>query len=133
MRKFRFYSANFGVFCSTPGVAIARCVHKMATLHMLFTGLPITAMEAKDIGLVSKVCSAGTLDDELETTIEAIREKSRSIIELGKKFYYKQIQVDIRTAYDMGANEMVDNVNLNDGQEGISSFVEKRKPQWSHS
>ena len=28
---------------------------------------------------------------------------------------------------------MVDNLALADGQEGIKSFVEKRKPVWSHS
>lgn len=28
---------------------------------------------------------------------------------------------------------MVDNINMKDGQEGITSFVEKRKPVWSHT
>lgn len=28
---------------------------------------------------------------------------------------------------------MVNNIALEDGQEGIRSFVEKRKPTWTHS
>lgn len=27
---------------------------------------------------------------------------------------------------------MVKNINMDDGQEGIKSFVEKRKASWSH-
>lgn len=32
-----------------------------------------------------------------------------------------------------GACVMVNNINMKDGQEGIKSFVEKRKPVWSHT
>lgn len=48
-------SANFGLFCSTPGIAIARSVSRKVALKMLLTGLPISAEEAYRSGLVSKV------------------------------------------------------------------------------
>lgn len=35
-------------------------------------------------------------------------------------------------AYKLGEDIMVENINANDGQEGIRSFVEKRKAVWSH-
>lgn len=34
---------NSGLFCSTPGVAIARSVPKKVALHMLLTAEPLTA------------------------------------------------------------------------------------------
>lgn len=127
------YSANFGIFCSTPGIALGRCVPKMTAMHMLLTGLPITAAEAKQSGLVSKVCTEEDLEKELDVICTAITAKSRAIIELGKKFYYKQMQLNIKDAYTLGEVQMVDNINLNDGKEGIKSFVDKRLPKWSHS
>lgn len=128
---FFLYSANFGIFCSTPGIALARCVNKMAALHMLLTGLPISAEEAKHIGLVTQVCRPESLDETLQIICNAITSKSRHVIELGKRFYYKQIQYDIRKAYELGADKMLDNLQIPDCQEGIRSFIEKRKPNWS--
>jgi len=125
--------ANFGIFCSTPGVALARCVPKMTALHMLLTGLPLSSSEAKLNGLVTKVCPEDALDKELDVICKAIFSKSRSVVELGKKFYYKQIQEDVRNAYKLGGDQMVSNLSLKDGQEGIKSFIEKRKAVWSHT
>jgi len=31
--------------------------------------------------------------------VDAIRHKSRSVLELGKKFLYEQLEMDIKTAY----------------------------------
>ncbi|KRT81803.1 hypothetical protein AMK59_5552 [Oryctes borbonicus] len=131
--KFSTPGAQFGIFCSTPGIPIARSVQKMTALKMLFTGLPITAQEAKESGLVSIVCRKEAINEELKKITTAIIAKSRSVIELGKHFYYRQIQHGIKDAYRLGSTTMVDNINLKDGQEGIKSFIEKRKANWSHT
>uniref|UniRef100_A0A1B6KVJ5 Enoyl-CoA hydratase domain-containing protein 3, mitochondrial n=2 Tax=Graphocephala atropunctata TaxID=36148 RepID=A0A1B6KVJ5_9HEMI len=125
--------ASFGLFCSTPGIAVARTVNRKMALRMLLTGLPITAEEAYLAGLVSKVVMAESLDSELKTITDAIESKSRSVISLGKKFFYQQIERDLQTAYQLGEETMVNNLSLRDGQEGIKSFIEKRKPTWEHS
>lgn len=100
---------------------------------MLFTGLPLSAQEAITAGLVSSCVPADQLDGETEKICDAIKTKSRVVVELGKKFYYEQISMDINVAYKYGEQVMVDNLALPDGQEGIRSFIEKRKPNWSHS
>lgn len=125
--------ANFGIFCSTPGVALARCIHKTAALYMLLTGNPISAEEAYRMGLVTKLCSAEELDGEVESVCNSIKAKSREVIQLGKKFYYEQIQYDIRQAYEKGGEKMVENLQMPDCKEGIKSFIEKRKPQWGNN
>lgn len=75
--------------------------------------------------------------------------KSRAVIELGKRFFYKQLELDLPSAYRYkhfkkitiflyffkkreGAELMAENLTLSDGQEGLKSFVEKRKPVWKH-
>lgn len=130
--KFSTPGANFGIFCSTPGIAVARCVPKSRATYMLFTGEPLTAREAYDSGLVTKVVPSSELDTEIENIIEKIKHKSRSVVSMGKQFFYKQIALDLFDAYKLGEDIMVHNINSYDGQEGILSFVEKRKAKWRH-
>ncbi|XP_023942487.1 enoyl-CoA hydratase domain-containing protein 3, mitochondrial [Bicyclus anynana] len=130
--KFSTPGANFGIFCSTPGIAVGRSVPKSRAMYMLLTGEPITAKEAYESGLVTKVVAADKLDEEVNKTIEQIKRKSRSVITLGKEFFYKQIDLSVLEAYQLGEEIMVTNINTDDGQEGIKSFVEKRKATWSH-
>lgn len=122
--------ASFGIFCSTPGIAVARTVNRMTATKMLFTGLPISATEALQAGLVSSVVPTAELDAEVNKCCHAICQKSRPVIELGKKFFYQQLIMDIGTAYQKGAEVMTNNLAMDDGKEGIKSFVEKRKPIW---
>ncbi|XP_054269659.1 enoyl-CoA hydratase domain-containing protein 3, mitochondrial-like [Macrosteles quadrilineatus] len=125
--------ASFGLFCSTPGIPVARSVSRKMALRMLLTGLPITAEEAYQAGLVSKVVPQESLETELKIITDSIESKSRTVISLGKKFFYKQVETDLQTAYRMGEDVMVSNIALEDGQEGIKSFIEKRKPSWKHA
>lgn len=97
---------------------------------MLLTGLPVSANEALMAGLVSQVAPNEELDKVVADNVNAICHKSRSVIELGKRFFYQQLQMDVQSAYTAGADTMSNNLNLPDGKEGITSFVEKRKPQW---
>lgn len=103
----------------------------MKASQMLLTGLPLSANEALTAGLVSQVTANDALDKVVRENIEAICHKSRPVIELGKKFFYEQIQMDVKSAYSLGTDTMTDNLKLADGKEGIRSFIEKRKPKWS--
>uniref|UniRef100_A0A336M0E2 Enoyl-CoA hydratase domain-containing protein 3, mitochondrial n=1 Tax=Culicoides sonorensis TaxID=179676 RepID=A0A336M0E2_CULSO len=130
--KFSTPGANFGIFCSTPGIAVARVVPRMQASYMLLTGLPISASDAKVSGLVSDVVPQAELDERVNVVCNAIKSKSRAVLDLGKKFFYAQLTMDVKTAYDLGGQVMVSNLKMKDGIEGIKSFVEKRKPEWSH-
>ncbi|XP_068618111.1 enoyl-CoA hydratase domain-containing protein 3, mitochondrial [Battus philenor] len=130
--RFSTPGANFGIFCSTPGIAIGRSVPKSKAMYMLLTGESISAQEAYESGLATKVVPVTNLNEEVQKIIDSIKQKSRSVITLGKHFFYKQIRLDLLESYKLGEEIMVDNINMNDGKEGIKSFVEKRKPSWSH-
>jgi len=130
--KFSTPGANFGIFCSTPGIAVARVVPRMKASYMLLTGLPISAQDALASGLVTDVVPANQLDQRVEEICDAIKHKSRPVIELGKRFFYAQLNMDVATAYSLGGQTMVQNLAMSDGKEGISSFIGKRKAVWTH-
>ncbi|XP_020291352.1 enoyl-CoA hydratase domain-containing protein 3, mitochondrial isoform X3 [Pseudomyrmex gracilis] len=125
--------ANVGIFCSTPGIPLVRNVPRKTAMYMLFTGFPISGREAYECGLVSKVVPNNKLDEETSRITNAINTKSRSVIHIGKMFLYEQIDLDILTAYFRGAETMVKNLKMRDTQEGIRSFLEKKKAIWTHN
>ncbi|XP_014639157.1 PREDICTED: enoyl-CoA hydratase domain-containing protein 3, mitochondrial [Ceratotherium simum simum] len=123
---------NIGLFCSSPGVALGRAVPRKVALKMLFTGEPISAQEALLHGLLSKVVPEEQLEEETMKIAKKIASLSRVVVSLGKASFYKQLPQDLRTAYYLTSQTMVDNIALPDGQEGIKAFIQKRKPVWSH-
>ncbi|GCB62616.1 hypothetical protein scyTo_0007260 [Scyliorhinus torazame] len=131
--KFATPGVNVGVFCSTPAVAVGRSLPRKVTLEMLFTGEPISAHDALLHGLVSRVVPEDKLDEVTMKIAGKICETSRSVVALGKATFYKQMALNRNEAYQIAAQVMVDNLTLKDGQEGILSFIQKRKPVWTHS
>lgn len=125
--------ATVGLFCSTPGVAVARAVPRKMASYMLLTGIPISADEALKCGLVSKVVPEDQLEGETQRIAEAICRLSYPVIALGKSFFYKQIEMDQSSAYRNAEAVMVNNLRLEEAQEGISAFFQKRLPSWRNA
>lgn len=99
---------------------------------MLFTGEPISAQEALLHGLLSRVVPEEQLEEETMRIARKITSLSRPVVSLGKATFYKQLHQDLRKAYHLTSQAMVDNIALRDAQEGIKAFIQKRKPVWSH-
>jgi len=125
--------AAVGLFCHTPGIPLARRVPRAVSGYMLLTGQPITAEEAYNAGLVSRLVEEDKVDDEVKNICAAIASKPRGVITLGKRFYQQQIEMPLSAAYPAGGRVMADNLWYKDAQEGIAAFKEKRKPVFGHT
>tara|TARA_B100002051_G_scaffold116092_1_gene110462 strand:- start:430 stop:1215 length:786 start_codon:yes stop_codon:yes gene_type:complete len=121
---------NIGLFCSTPMVALSRNVTRKKAMKMLLTGDPVSAKYAKDIGLINDHFSQDSLEDEVLKLAENISSKSRKVVKIGKKAFYKQIEMPLDKAYKYTSQVMSENMMALDAKEGISAFIEKRKPNW---
>jgi enoyl-CoA hydratase/carnithine racemase len=128
--RFATSGVNFGVFCSTPGVPLARNISRKHAMEMLLTGEPIDAATALAYGLVNRVVTPDRLDAEVQDLVKSILAKSPAVIAAGKKTFYEQIDENLTQAYRVATTAMVDNLKTEDGKEGIAAFAEKRKPRW---
>lgn len=130
--QFATPGVNIGLFCSTPGVALARAVPRKIALEMLFTGNPITAEEALKHGLLSKAVPEEKLEEEVNSIAEKIVSLSQPVLAMGKSCFYSHVTKTRDQAYVVAESAMVENLELYDGQEGINAFIEKRKPTWKN-
>jgi len=128
--KFAVSGVNLGLFCSAPGVALSRNVLRKAAFEMLITGEFVSADEAKVRGLINRVVEPEQLDTEVEKLVAKIIAKPRIAVTMGKKFFYQQIEIGIRSAYEAAAQSMACNMMDEAALEGVQAFIDKRPPRW---
>lgn len=128
--RFATSGVKYGLFCSTPGVAVARNVSRKHAMEMLLTGEFVDAATAERWGLINRSVPRDKLDEEVTALVNQLAQHSRYALALGKEGFYKQVEATQARAYEMMAEAISCNAVAPDGQEGISAFVQKRKPVW---
>lgn len=128
--RFATSGINLGLFCTTPGVPLARSIGPKAAMEMLLTGLPIDGDTAQALGLVNRSVASEHLDAEVMRMATEIASKSAHVIKLGKQAFHRQIEMELEQAYGYAAQVMTANMLTKDVGEGFDAFVNKRKPEW---
>ncbi|MDQ6742742.1 MAG: enoyl-CoA hydratase [Candidatus Dormibacteraeota bacterium] len=121
---------KIGLFCSTPMVALSRNIGRKRALEMLLGGRPIDANTAADWGLVNRVVPSAELDAAALELAHQVASASPLTLRIGKQAFYRQIDAGQDEAYDLMSETMAENAMTCDAQEGMSAFLEKRKPAW---
>jgi len=128
--QFALPGIKSGIFCTTPGVGVARNLSRKHVLEMLFTGDLIDASTALSWGLVNRVVPLSRLDEETDKLARKILAHSGAVVTMGKQFFYEQVEKGFKDAYSSASEGMACNMMLADAAEGIDAFLAKRKPRW---
>jgi len=128
--RFAVPGGRGGWFCTTPGVALARAVGRKHALEMLLTGDPIDAATARDWGLVNRVVPDDGVAAATRELLGRATRGSRASKAVGKRAFYRQVDVDVRGAYDLATEVMAASSQTEDAREGVRAFLEKRKPRF---
>ena len=128
--RFATSGVNFGLFCATPGVAVSRNVSRKQALEMLLTGEFIDAATALQWGLINRVSPPDGLDHAVRELAGLLLSKPPAVLAAGKKFFYRQIEMDMEPAYKLASQVITDNMLGEDAREGVAAFVAKRQPKW---
>ena len=119
-----------GLFCTTPMVALSRAVGRKGAMEMLLTGDFISARQALALGLVNRVVPAAELRETTLALARKVSAASSPVVGLGKQAFYRQIDMPLHEAYEYASGVMSENAVMEDAQEGMHAFLEKRPPQW---
>ena len=128
--RFGVNGIDVGLFCATPSVPLSRNLGAKQAMEMLLTGEFLSADQAREQGLVNRVCAAEDLDAEVERLVAALLGKPREALRMGKALFYKQREMGLEAAYQLAGQTMACNMAHPVAQEGVQAFIEKRAPQW---
>jgi enoyl-CoA hydratase/carnithine racemase len=96
-------------------------------------GETITATEAERIGLVNKVVPEEELDQAAEEFARKFLEKSALSVRLVRDALYECAETpSFEASLDKGMKHGIQSWQTEDGQEGLQSYLDKRKPEWKN-
>jgi enoyl-CoA hydratase/carnithine racemase len=129
--RFATPGVRIGMFCTTPGVPLVRTVGRKRALQMLLTGESIDARTAEAWGLINSVAPASELRQATLALARKIADSSPDTIAVGKRAFYENVDLPLTQAYEQAKQVMAASAACADAQEGITAFLEKRKPVWN--
>ena len=122
---------NLGIMPGFGGTQrLARLVGRAVAKELCMTGETIDAQRAKEIGLVSKVFPADRLVEETMKTAKTLASKGPAVLRSIKQVINRGLDVDLRSGCALEAEAFGVCFAGQDSKEGVSAFLEKRKPDF---
>jgi enoyl-CoA hydratase len=115
-----------------PGIGgtqrLTRAVGKSKAMDLCLTGRMMDAAEAERSGLVSRVVPSDKLMDEALAMAEKIASMSRPAAEMAKSAINRAFETPLSEGLNVERDLFHSTFALEDRSEGMTAFIEKRKP-----
>jgi len=131
--KFGFTEVRIGFVPALVSAFLALQIGGRHTRDLLLTGRIIDAAEAYRIGLVNEVVAPEELSKRAQTLAETLIANSPQSIKATKHLIAAQNQTWLNAAIAQSLEASALSRETADFREGITAFLEKRKPKWETS
>jgi enoyl-CoA hydratase len=122
---------SIGVMPGAGGTQrLTRAIGKARAMEMALTGRPITASEAFDAGLLTKVVPGEMLLPEARRIAADIASKPPVAVRLAKESILKAFETSLEAGLEFERKNFYLLFSTEDQKEGMKAFTEKRKPDW---
>lgn len=128
---FGYPEIDVGLIPALHFVQLPRLVGKHQAFGPLFLGEPFDVQAAFRMGLVSEVVAKGSALARAREIAQKFRAKSPIVMKLGRDAFMRAFDADYRRAIENAAETFSVIATTEDSQEGLSAFVEKRKPNYT--
>jgi methylglutaconyl-CoA hydratase len=129
--KFGYTEVRIGfVPAIVSSILVWQVGHKLAR-DLLLTGRIFDAAEAYRLGLVNELVEAEQLMNRAGELAMQLRENSPTSLRLTKKLINGFISAQLNVQIEKAIEENAGIRQTADFREGVNSFLEKRKPNWS--
>jgi enoyl-CoA hydratase/carnithine racemase len=126
--KFGTPEVNVGLFPMMIGALIYRNVLRKKAVEMVLMGEKLSSDQALEMGLITRAVPPQKLDEEVEKTLNSLASKSPVGIKIGKQAFYAMADMPFEEAVDFLSEKIAEVAATEDAREGITAFLEKRKP-----
>ena len=121
---------NVGLFPMMIGALIFRNVPRKKAMEMILLGERLTAVQALEMGLVTRVAPEEDFDAEVGRVLAALAAKSPIGLKLGKAAFAAAERMPLAEAVRFLGGQLVEVAGTRDAREGITAFLEKRPPRF---
>jgi len=129
--KFALPEINLGLIPGAGGTQrLPRIIGVGRANEMLFTGVPVSAQKALEMGLVNCVTTPDGLIDKAIKMAEQVASKPSFALKVIKKVVQTGMNTDLASALDYEARCFEMLFSTRDQKEGVAAFVEKRRPDF---
>ncbi len=128
--KFGTPEVKVGLFPMMVTALLMRNVGRKKAMEMLFTGNPLSAHEAEEMGLITRAYSVGDLDAKVSETLSSISSRAPLAVSMGKKAISAIEGKGLDESLDYLSGQLAILAGTEDAMEGMSAFLAKRPPVW---
>jgi len=124
---------ELGCFAPVAAVLLPPRLGPGRTLDLLLTGRTLDSEEAERLGLVTRRVPVGSLDGTIASLLAGITARSTPVTRLTKKAV--RAGRDLPFSAALTESERIykeELLPLEDLEEGVAAFLEKRRPVWRH-
>ncbi len=121
---------DIGLIPAIHFVHLPRQISRHKAFELLFTGTPIPAHDAVDMGLINHVFPRAELMDRALALAGVLAAKSPTIMALARQSYQRANDLDYRRNVENQIETLCNVFETKDGREGLLAFVEKRAARW---
>jgi cyclohexa-1,5-dienecarbonyl-CoA hydratase len=120
-----------GVFPPFAAIFLPQVIGPKRAAEMIFTGAQINARTAAVWGLVNHLVPTDQLAAKTEEVLQSLRGMSAASLEMARCALHLNSTLDFREALQRVERLYLEQLmSLEDAEEGINAFTEKRKPVW---
>lgn len=127
--KFGQTELNLGLVPGAGGTQrLPQTIGVRRAKQLIFTGEQIDAMEALQLGIVNQVVPAAQLEEATMALVAKLMEKSPVILRFAKQALNEAMRLGLREGLNVESKLFAACFATKDSHEGISAFLEKRRP-----
>jgi len=128
--KFGYPEVKIGFVASMVSIFLVQSIGERAAKNLLLSGKLIDAKHAKNIGFVDEIKPENELRDFSVHFLKSLKENSPQSLEYSKNLFSEIIFDDLDKKLIKACEFNAKSRGTGDFKEGITSFLEKRKPNW---
>jgi len=128
---FSFSEVKIGIIPATIAPYVIKRTGEFNSRELMLTGRRFSCQEAYAKGLINHILVGENLEEELENLTNELKTNSPQAMASTKELIFNIIKTkNFNETIDYTARMIADARASEEGQEGMSAFLEKRKPSW---